>query len=58
MYATGNGVKANLANAYFWFSLAAAQNNPTAIENLAIVEKQITPKQRMEAQAMLKKWKP
>ena len=58
MYHTGRGVARNYSLAYMWLSLAAAQNDDDAHHLLDVLEKQITPQQRDEAQRMARTWKP
>jgi len=57
-YAKGEGVARNDPMAYFWFLLASAQGIKNAAENRDIVERGLSPKQRADAQASARNWKP
>ena len=51
-YGTGAGIPMNYVNAYMWYSFAKAQGNEMAADNFGIVQKQMTPAQITEAQAL------
>ena len=51
-YGTGAGIPMNYVNAYMWYSFAKAKGNEMAADNLGIVQKQMTPAQITEAQAL------
>ena len=50
MYAEGHGVPQGYVAAYIWWSLAAAQGNETARENLGFVANRMTSTQIAKAQ--------
>ena len=58
MFTDGKGVPRNDQSAYFWFLLSSAQGNSTAAKNRDIVEKNLTPQQRANAQATARVWQP
>ena len=58
MYANGSGVPKNEELAYFWWLLSSAQGNGSAVKNRDIVEKNLTPQQRENAQESARNWKP
>lgn len=58
MYANGIGVPKDEETAYFWFLLSSAQGEEIAVRNRDKIEKDLTPKQRANAQAAAHVWKP
>jgi TPR repeat protein len=58
LYANGEGVPKNDAEAYFWWNLAAAQGHEKAKTNRDIIEKDMTREQIAEAQRRSAAWKP
>jgi hypothetical protein len=57
LYANGEGVPKNDAEAYFWWNLAAAQGHEKAKTSRDIVEKKMTREQIAEAQRRSAAWK-
>jgi uncharacterized protein len=58
MYSQGGGVTRDYAEAYMWFSLAAAQNLAGAGPALDNLESRMTPDQIAAAQKLAREWKP
>src|SRR5438477_166305 len=62
MYVAGQGVPKDFVQAYFWFTVASEQNDPTAKQNAlndrALVARQMTPAQIEEAEKLATEWKP
>lgn len=58
MYEKGTGVPKDDQQAYFWWLLASVDGAADAIHNRDVVEKRLTPQQRMTAQAQARDWKP
>ncbi len=58
MYFNGRGVSKDGMLAYFWFLLSSTQGYANATKNRDIIERQITPSQRAEAQTLARNWKP
>ena len=56
MYANGWGVPVNNVRAYMWWSLAKAQGDKEAADNLDIVKEQMTPAQIGKAQVLATNW--
>jgi hypothetical protein len=60
-YANGFGVPKDYCDgcvqAYMWYNLAAAQGQPESANNLALLEKKMTPGQIAEAQRLSRKFK-
>ena len=57
MYAEGHGVSKDNLLAYKWVLLAGAKDEKSR-ENIAIVEKRLTPEQRAEGQKLAREFKP
>ena len=57
-YAKGIGLTRDFEHAYFWLLLAVAGGDTTVADLLDLVERVVTPKQRAEAQAAARTWKP
>jgi hypothetical protein len=51
-YENGFGVPRDTVRAYVWYNLAAAQRQKAAIQNLALLEKKMTPEKVVEAQQL------
>jgi hypothetical protein len=58
MYANGEGVLRNYLLAYKWTALAAERGDEEAKSNLAAIAKLMTPEQMVEAQRLVRGWKP
>jgi len=58
MYANGSGVPKDEQQAYFWWLLSSAQGVAESVKNWDIIEQQLTPQQRANAQARARDWKP
>lgn len=52
-YATGRGVPKSLSEAWAWWSIAAAANQPEAIKHLAVLEKRMSLREKSAAEAIL-----
>jgi len=57
MYAHGQGVAQDFAEAYLWLSVAAAQGGADAADNRDDIARQMTPDQIAEAQRLARDWK-
>jgi len=57
-YMNGWGVERDLVLAYAWLNIASSRHATKARENLALVEKQLSPDELKEAQGLSSKWKP
>ncbi len=58
MYFRGTGVPKDEELAYFWWLLSSAQGSKSAVKNRDIVERDLLPAQRANAQAAARVWKP
>ena len=58
MYAEGQGVLQDNAQAHMWYNLASAQDFPLASEKRDRVAAKMTPAQISEAQKLAREWKP
>jgi TPR repeat protein len=58
LYERGQGVARDVVRAHLWFSLAAAQGDSFAADDLANLERIMTAAQRAEAKALADTWKP
>ncbi len=58
MYATGQGVPRDYAQALMWFTLAANNGDTGAKKNCDKITAQMTPDQIAKAQQMAREWKP
>jgi localization factor PodJL len=65
LYTEGRGVAQNVAEAYFWFTLAAARFPPTArenhditVHNRDVVAARIMAAQRADVEARVSAWQP
>ncbi len=58
MYDNGLGVPKGEQSAYFWWLLASAQGHQNAVKNRDIVEWDLSPAQRADAQAAARTWEP
>jgi TPR repeat protein len=58
MYGLGRGTTKDIQQAYFWWLLAAAQGHQEAARGRDIYELNLTSKERSEAQAAARVWKP
>lgn len=58
MYAGGVGVEQDDKLAHLWFSLAAAQGEPTASKGRDAIELKMTAAQRAKAQKVASAWRP
>ncbi len=56
MYDKGEGVPEDLAQAFAWWNLAAAQGKKDAAKSKEIVRKQMPPEQIAEAQGLSGQW--
>ena len=56
MYYLGRGVPANNVKAYMWLSLAKAQGDEMAADNLEIIQEEMTPAQIAKAQELAAEW--
>ena len=56
MYYNGVGVPYDYVKAYMWWSFAKALGDKDVAKNLDIVQKQMTPAQIAEAQALASQW--
>lgn len=57
IYAKGQGVPRDLAQAHMWFALAADQGLPPASQNLDLLSLWLTPEQRAEADRLTTEWR-
>ncbi|MCB5245689.1 MAG: SEL1-like repeat protein, partial [Candidatus Cloacimonetes bacterium] len=55
-YANGEGIEKDFEEAYFWFSLAAANGNKTAAENRVLLEDKLTEEQKARIKDRVQKW--
>jgi TPR repeat protein len=55
-YALGLGVEKDYVEAYKWFLLAASQGQEDAIKVRELIEKKLSPEQRVEGQRLAKTW--
>jgi TPR repeat protein len=58
LYANGRGVPRDAVQAYMWFALSAAQDNPPAAANRDATAASMTPAQIAEADKLVRAWKP
>ena len=58
MYANGQGVAQDYVHAYMWTHLSAAQGYETALVNLDRITQRMTPAQIVEAQGLVREWRP
>lgn len=58
MLAAGQGLKQDYVEAYKWWSIAAAQGNGAAVQNIDRLSKRMTAAQISEAQRLASDWKP
>jgi len=58
LYHQGEGFSKDDAEAYFWWTIAAAQGNEDARKNLSVIEEQLTEKQISDARMRADNWKP
>ena len=58
MYWKGRGVPKNEQQAYFWWLLASAKGEETAVNSRDAIEKELSPSQREAAQAAARDWQP
>jgi TPR repeat protein len=58
LYAEGQGVTQDNVSAYLWFSLAAAQGDKGAINNLDRVARHMSQAQILEAKKLVSEWQP
>ena len=57
IYAKGQGVPRDLAQAHMWFALAADQGSSPASQNLDLLSLWLTPEQRAEAERLTTEWR-
>lgn len=57
IYAKGQGVPRDLAQAHMWFALAADQGLAPASQNLDLLSLWLTPEQRAEAERLTTEWR-
>ncbi len=57
VYAKGQGVPRDLAQAHMWFALAADQGLAPASQNLDLLSLWLTPEQRAEAERLTTEWR-
>ncbi len=57
-YENGKGVKQDYVLAYMWLYIAGSNGDNNAVENIKIVENEMTPQQIEKAQEMARNWKP
>jgi TPR repeat protein len=57
-YAAGMGMPKDTVAAYMWFSLAAAQGDQDSKQQLAVMDKTMTPEQKAAAQKLAQDWRP
>ena len=57
IYAKGEGVPRDLAQAHMWFALAADQGSSPASQNLDLLSLWLTPEQRAEADRLTAEWR-
>jgi len=58
MYAIGEGVPKDYAQAYMWHNLSAAQGHEIGKTARDVLENVMTPSQIAEAQKLSREWKP
>ena len=56
MYATGQGVEADLTQAHLWWSLASDTGDVLAKRGLKLIERQMTPEQIFESEKQQIQW--
>jgi uncharacterized protein len=56
-YENGKGVKQDYVLAYMWLYIAGSNGDNNAVENIKIVENEMTPQQIEKAQEMARNWK-
>ena len=57
LYATGEGVPADVARAYLWFSLAAAGNHQGGRANRNAIAEEMTAGEIAKARLLLRAWR-
>ncbi len=61
LYANGEGVSKNVAEAYMWFLISAANGNEharTLYEGASNLDKLLSPEERTQAERRAQEWKP
>ncbi|MSP83097.1 MAG: hypothetical protein EXQ94_09225 [Alphaproteobacteria bacterium] len=56
MYRNGQGVPQDFVQAHFWYNLAGAGGEETAVENRDGIAQSMTPDQIAEAQRLAREW--